>query len=187
MVYNMENIFDLLNNSEQKKAIDHLKNPEFDLEQKDLHNNSILIHTVKTKSTHVLDYLLSTHKCYIDYSIDQTNIYNETALHYASSQGNVDMVEKLLLAGANINLENNVGYSAIDFASLNHHIKVAELLVNNGAKLKEIEHRFLEKLTEENSKITNLFDKATLVFRNKSYWVRRRNEETVNVNLGIYI
>lgn len=57
-----------------------------------------------------------------------------TLLHVASLRGHIDVVELLVLEGANINSTNNKGQTPLSFAISRNHHQIVEFLVNNGAK-----------------------------------------------------
>ena len=54
---------------------------------------------------------------------------------YASKLHNIKVVELLIQKGANINAQDNVGYTALMYASRIHNIKVLELLIQKGADI----------------------------------------------------
>lgn len=63
----------------------------------------------------------------------QENKWGFTALHYCVVGGNVNAVENLLEAGANINIPDNNGKTPYYYAVKYGHRKIIELLRNNGA------------------------------------------------------
>ena len=50
----------------------------------------------------------------------------------ASERGYYNIVERLIKAGANLNLENNIGYNAYNLAAAQNHSRVMMLLVSAG-------------------------------------------------------
>ena len=74
-----------------------------------------------------------------------TNVLNSkgfTPLNIAVSEGNFKIVEALLAAGADIELENDAdrGWRPIFFAAINGHLPILKLLLKHGASLKEDKH-----------------------------------------------
>jgi hypothetical protein len=64
-----------------------------------------------------------------------------TALHWAALYGNVELVQKLLLAGASVNLKDNVGRTALFPAAANRHREVVRILLEHGADVRAMEYR----------------------------------------------
>lgn len=59
-------------------------------------------------------------------------------LVYWASIGDVDQVEQGLLEGLDVNSADEEGYSALQAAAENDHLKVVKLLVSKGA---DVDHR----------------------------------------------
>jgi ankyrin repeat protein len=59
--------------------------------------------------------------------------YGVTALIDASFKGQKDIVELLILEGADLNAQDNQGDTALMNAALKGHIEIVELLISNGA------------------------------------------------------
>ena len=57
-----------------------------------------------------------------------------TALILFSSIGNFKLVEYLIKNGADVNIKNNEGKTALDLAKEKGHIKISEILKNADAK-----------------------------------------------------
>src|SRR6266446_822365 len=64
-----------------------------------------------------------------------------TALHWAALYGNVELVQKLLRAGASVNLKDNVGRTALFPAAANRHLEVVRILLEHGADVRAMEYR----------------------------------------------
>lgn len=71
------------------------------------------------------------------WSIDETVIFGETALHLASAKGNVALVQFLLKNGADPNFQNTNKYTPIFFA---HCPKIISMLLEKGACLNILNH-----------------------------------------------
>ncbi|XP_056019552.1 ankyrin-2-like isoform X15 [Ostrea edulis] len=56
------------------------------------------------------------------------------ALHLASKEGHIDIVQELLKRGANVEAATKKGNTALHIASLAGHLNIVKLLVDNGAK-----------------------------------------------------
>ena len=57
-----------------------------------------------------------------------------TALHAAATKGHSEIVKFLLQYEVKINAKNKFGLTALDIAEVEKHVKVAEILLKNGAK-----------------------------------------------------
>lgn len=79
-------------------------------------------------------------------------------------KGNVEIAELLLKNNANINMQNNQGYSALIFATLYNQEKMVEFLLNKNAdfNLKDVEG----KTALEHAKIKS-FDAIITLLENK--------------------
>ena len=64
---------------------------------------------------------------------DKTGWYDRTALHWAAERGEMGVVDLLLNAGAEINLEDRFGDTSLYLATSNGHEEVARLLIAAGA------------------------------------------------------
>ena len=56
-------------------------------------------------------------------------ISNQTALHFASEGGNLEVVYFLLMEGADVSAIDDEGSTALHYASLQGHVEVAKLLL----------------------------------------------------------
>lgn len=65
--------------------------------------------------------------------INASNQNGLTALHSASKEGHVRIVEELIARGANVHAKTNRGNTALHIASLAGHEPVVRMLINNGA------------------------------------------------------
>ena len=70
--------------------------------------------------------------------IDKPNIFGFTRLHIAAEKGDLDAVEKLIAAGANVNSTNKNGETPVYIASKTGHEKVVEKLISSGADVNQI-------------------------------------------------
>lgn len=78
----------------------------------------------------MMDVLLAT-----DIDIDQKNKYNgATALIFAVEENHLDIVKYLIEHGANLDIKDNEGVSALDFAQASDNPAIKELLIQAGAK-----------------------------------------------------
>jgi ankyrin repeat protein len=65
--------------------------------------------------------------------VNDKDKYGATALIDASLQGQKEIVELLILEGADLNARDNQGNTALMNAALRGHIEIVELLITNGA------------------------------------------------------
>ncbi len=66
-------------------------------------------------------------------AVQKTGEQGETALHWASQRGLTAIVEILIKAGSDVNLEDNLGYTPLALAAFEWHREIIKLLVLNGA------------------------------------------------------
>ena len=66
-----------------------------------------------------------------------------TPLHYAASEGDLELIKILLDAGAEINISNNLGNNALFNAVNNEHYEIAKFLINNGAEINLISNELI--------------------------------------------
>lgn len=67
---------------------------------------------------------------YIQVKIDDTDLYDNTALIYACKNNNYKMVKRLIKAGADINKKNKLNLTAIFYACLYGFTKIVKLLID---------------------------------------------------------
>jgi ankyrin repeat protein len=74
------------------------------------------------------------------YNSDERDPENRTALMYAAFNGQAEIVKKLIAAGADVNLQDNTGTSALMFAaSAPGGTETVQLLLDAGAKINMID------------------------------------------------
>ncbi|CAD0115556.1 unnamed protein product [Aureobasidium uvarum] len=66
-------------------------------------------------------------------NIDSQDIDGDTVLHMAAQAGDLDLVAAFSLQKAKLNIKNNQGRSALDFACAGNQLKVIEYLLKSGA------------------------------------------------------
>lgn len=66
---------------------------------------------------------------------DTPNMKGMTALMYACSKGNPNIVRLLISKGADVNLETREGYTALSIAIMRKQLAIAEFLIRNGANV----------------------------------------------------
>lgn len=78
------------------------------------------------------------------------------ALHEASFKGNLEIVKFLIENGAKIDLEDNLGRTALYFAIQNNRVQVTDLLIKSGANIHKFDFlTMLCKKIESNSKLNS--------------------------------
>jgi len=95
-------------------------------------------------------------------NVNMTDDSGFTSLHYASREGNVEIVRLLLQKGANTNNQNKIGFTALHYAVMNGNIDIASLLLKKGA-MTDIENvlgytPLYYVYRERNSKMLDLFE-----------------------------
>ena len=61
--------------------------------------------------------------------------YGDTALHYASLEGYLEISELLTSSGADVNIRNSNGNTALHWASYYGHLEIVQLLLCQGADI----------------------------------------------------
>ena len=93
----------------------------------DTNGNPMLLLAVKENSIQVIDLLLSNPK--ID--VDLSNKSGETPLMMASIQGNLPLVQTLVLK--NKAMVDQIGWTPLHYACAKGHLEVTQFLISNGA------------------------------------------------------
>ncbi|KAJ9441110.1 putative ankyrin repeat protein R863, partial [Diplonema papillatum] len=62
-------------------------------------------------------------------------LYRSTALYIASENGHSEVVKKLIVAGATVDVQDDYGWTALYIASENGHSEVVKELIAAGAKV----------------------------------------------------
>ena len=68
------------------------------------------------------------------YLNEKTEVWMYTPLHIASAEGHREIVELLITKGADVNIKNYYGFTALDEASRYNHLKCVKLLQKYGVK-----------------------------------------------------
>lgn len=77
-------------------------------------------------SDEIMDLLLTLDKIYLDYRDKEGN----SALHKAIQNGNLELTEKLINKGVNLNLKNNQGHTPLHLAVLAGNVDMVNLLLS---------------------------------------------------------
>ena len=77
------------------------------------------------------------------YLNEKTEVWMNTPLHIASAEGHREIVELLITKGADVNIKNYYGFTALDEASRYKHIKCVKLLQKYG-----VQHGSIRKAVE---------------------------------------
>jgi len=75
------------------------------------------------------------HWVYLANNLDIQNENGITALMFASRNGNIEMVNKLINFGANLDIQNHRGETALMDAILNGHAQIMLDLIRSGANV----------------------------------------------------
>lgn len=101
----------------------------------ELYSLTPLMHAIATGDQATQKKLLSDamKTGYIVSYVDKQNDYGKTALMIACRVNDIEMVARLLASGANPNLRDHKGNTALSLAQLYRHPQIAALLLNAGA------------------------------------------------------
>ena len=105
----------------------NLINRGVDINTVDIAGNSLLIQSVRQDNKELFDYLLQRRA-----RLNLRNRNGETALSLAAYTGKLSFVQRLLEAGAEVNM---YGWSPLAYAAFNGHVAIAELLLKRGAEI----------------------------------------------------
>jgi uncharacterized protein len=105
----------------------NLINRGVDVNTVDIAGNSLLIQSVRQDNKDFFDYLLQRRA-----RLNLRNRNGETALSLAAYMGKSAFVQRLLDAGAEVNM---YGWSPLAYAAFNGHVAIAELLLKRGAEV----------------------------------------------------
>jgi len=97
----------------------------------DCNGNTPLIKAVKAGQVELVKCLLA-HK---PTNVNLHNLEKNTALHEAAFKGNMEMIDGLLAAGAEVNKQNSAGKAPIHRAVSANHLGVVKTLVEKGADI----------------------------------------------------
>ena len=65
--------------------------------------------------------------------VNNEDVHGSTPLHWASLNGHMEVVNRLIQAAADVNKKGHLGYTALHFASKNGHAEVINALLTAGA------------------------------------------------------
>lgn len=100
----------------------------------DLNGGSPLLAASALDHVEVVKALLSAPKTTsTELQIDRANRYGETALHKAAVEGNVEVAQLLLKAGANMEAADNLGATPLLSATATTQFNMVSLLIDSGA------------------------------------------------------
>ena len=85
--------------------------------------------------TSLVDILLATNACLLDQPDQSDNIWHRHAVHYAAVRGHVDIVQKLIKSGVDINTRDADNRTPLHWAATSGWVNVAEFLIANGASV----------------------------------------------------
>ena len=103
----------------------NLINRGVDINTVDIAGNSLLIQSIRQDNKEFFDYLLQRRA-----RLNVRNRNGETALSLAAYTGKLPFVQRLLDAGAEVNM---YGWAPLAYAAFNGHVAIAELLLKRGA------------------------------------------------------
>ena len=75
-------------------------------------------------------------KAAINFKAEANARFNNTPLHRAALEGNLDLVISLVNSGANINAVNTVGKTPLHMAAGRGHTEIVKYLIDHGADVK---------------------------------------------------
>ncbi len=111
------------------KVVEELIEKGANANKQDKDGHTALIQACINEHTHVALALLERE----DINVDLVNKYGHTALQWASFKGMLEVVEKLIEKGADVNKQNKDGYTALIMACDRGMLVVVEKLIEKGA------------------------------------------------------
>lgn len=93
---------------------------------------------------------------------DNSELDNFTALHYAAQNGHSEIVDLLLMLGANVNATTSYGNTPLHQACIGDHVECVKLLLNAGARRDVInrDNYFPSDMTENKEILSLLIGKG---------------------------
>ena len=82
-----------------------------------------------------IDKIRTVLKYYPEYVNAQDEEIMQTGLMYAINDGHTDIARLLIENGANVNIQNDDGYTALMYATMMNNIDIVKLLLENGANV----------------------------------------------------
>lgn len=82
--------------------------------------------------------------------VNQKSVIDDTMLHISSRNAEIEDIILLLNNGANINIQGDLGYTALHYACMMGHIDVVKLLLKHNAS-KTIKNEFGEQPIDVNN------------------------------------
>jgi ankyrin repeat protein len=96
-----------------------------------------LMYAISNNRNEIAAILIKSGKC----AVNRRDKNGKTALMMAASKGNIEATQELLKIlkkdGGDLNLQDEKGYTALMYAILNNRKDIVELLIDNGADLKQ--------------------------------------------------
>ena len=115
-----------------------------------------------------IEILFSKYEKYPDFlgirivDVNQRSIIDDTMLHIASRNAAIEDVLLLLEHGANINIQGDLGYTALHYACMKGHLDVVKLLLKYKAS-KTIKNEFDEQPIDVNNNASHNYKKEIYV------------------------
>jgi Ankyrin repeats (3 copies)/DnaJ domain len=120
----------MLKEKNYPKALSLVVDEEISPDSHDANENTLLTQAAKDGDLEAVRFAVNTLQASLDTSCDCPE--HRTALHYASECGHEEIVEFLLESGANPNLINSRGQTALDIASTHNRERIASLIEHKG-------------------------------------------------------
>lgn len=163
-----QDIFDAL----AKKDVDRIQkivlNDKKNLEKKNMNGDTPLLYCIREKDNfynYAVEWLINNSA-----DINARDTKNETALHIAARNGNVEQVKMLLTRGATINLKNSSGNTPLMIAAIRGKIDALQQLINKDKSL----------INEKNNKGMTALHHAAI--KNKQPIVEKLIDEGATIN-----
>lgn len=121
-----DDIIAAANKDDSAQVIDLLRRG-MDVNTADRSGNTLLMIAARNANEELLDFLLKNRA-----NVLRMNKYGDSAIMAAAFRGQVQIVRKLLDAGAKV---RNKGWNALHYSAYAGHVEVVRLLVNGGAEL----------------------------------------------------
>ena len=115
-----------------------------------------------------IEILFSKYEKYPDFlgirivDVNQRSVIDDTMLHIASRNAAIEDVLLLLEHRANINIQGDLGYTALHYACMKGHLDVVKLLLKYNAA-KTIKNEFYELRIDVNNNASHNYKKEIYV------------------------
>lgn len=170
----MNDIFKLSKESKNEEIKQIISNSKFDFDTRDELGNTILHQAIISREDELADFILTFSKSSI---LNTQNLKGETSLHVAIIRSH-RVVKSLVKAGANVNIKNNKGETALFYATRLEDSTIMELLIDNGADIDATTNYGVTALHEAANECFETTEAELLISKGADVNIKTNNGDT---------